>query len=93
MEMIRQGRQTRTKQPRNPRRSHEHQLTRTPALEQRRWEFVAENNDPNFWTWRSILADGTTEREAKRHGMTFGGALVDAVTYGFNPKIDHWEVR
>jgi hypothetical protein len=25
--------------------------------------------------------------------MTFGGALVDAVTYGFNPKIDHWEVR
>lgn len=57
-----------------------------------RWEFIAENNNPHYWTWRTILADGTTERAADRNGMTFGGALADAIAYGFNPKVDHWEI-
>src|SRR6185436_14684587 len=55
----------------------------------RHWEFQRHRA---AWSWRRMGINDVIEATSES-GFTFGAALKDAMSHGFNPKTDSWVVR
>ena len=57
-----------------------------------RWQFLeaAKGRDVS-WTWRVLLADGSTN-SSTRSFETYGAAIHDAIHHGFLPSEHEWSV-
>ena len=56
------------------------------------WEFIEDKGREPSWSWRCVLLGGGHEAASPRSFPSYGLAVRDAISHGFQPAKHHWAV-